>query len=68
MTYQSDESKQHCRTVGKLIQGDLTNGRFIALFALLGVLLITFLAIQFWDDDATVPPGVLKQRTIILGS
>ncbi|KAL8676292.1 MAG: hypothetical protein Q9186_007179 [Xanthomendoza sp. 1 TL-2023] len=45
-----------------------SNGRIIALFVLFGVLLIAFLGIQFWSNNATIPPRVLKQRTMIFGS
>ncbi|KAL8656351.1 MAG: hypothetical protein Q9226_002700 [Calogaya cf. arnoldii] len=47
---------------------EFSNGRIIALFVLFGVLLIAFIAIQLRDDNATVPPRVLKQRTMIFGS
>ncbi|KAF2863614.1 MFS general substrate transporter [Piedraia hortae CBS 480.64] len=41
------------------------NGRIIALLVLFVVLLIPFIAIQFWkQDNATVPPRVLKQRSV----
>lgn len=44
-------------------------GRIIALFVLFGVLLIAFIAIQFWkQDNATVPPRVLKQRSVASGA
>lgn len=45
-----------------------SNGRIIALFVMFGILLIAFILIQFWADNATVPPRVMKQRTIIFGS
>lgn len=42
-----------------------SNGRIIALFVVFGVLLIAFSAIQVWKKDhATVPPRLLKQRTV----
>ncbi|KAJ7250375.1 DHA14-like major facilitator [Mycena rebaudengoi] len=42
------------------------NGRIIALFVLFGVLISTFIAIQIWQqEDATVPPRILKQRTVM---
>ncbi|KAL8807193.1 MAG: hypothetical protein Q9182_000875 [Xanthomendoza sp. 2 TL-2023] len=47
---------------------EFSSGRIIALFVLFGVLLLAFIAIQFWDDNATVPPRVLKQRTMVFGS
>ncbi|RJE18775.1 Major Facilitator Superfamily [Aspergillus sclerotialis] len=44
------------------------NGRIIALFVLSGVLLISFIAVQIWQqEDATVPPRILWQRSIISG-
>ena len=45
-----------------------SNGRIIALFVLFGVLLIAFIGIQLRGDNPTVPPSVLKQRTMIFGS
>ena len=45
-----------------------SNGRIIALFVLFGALLIAFIGVQFWGDNATVPPRVMKQRTMIFGS
>jgi MFS family permease len=45
------------------------NGRIIALFVIFGVLVITFIGIQFWKGDtATVPPRIMNQRTMIGGS
>ncbi|GAB7357624.1 hypothetical protein MBLNU459_g0122t1 [Dothideomycetes sp. NU459] len=42
-----------------------SNGRIIALLVLFCLLLIIFVAIQFYkQDNATVPPRVLKQRTV----
>ncbi|KAK9239555.1 major facilitator superfamily domain-containing protein [Lipomyces kononenkoae] len=44
------------------------NGRIIALFVLAGVLFIAFIVIQIWkDDNATVPPRIIKHRSITLG-
>lgn len=41
------------------------NGRIIALFVIFGVLIITFIAIQLWQqENATVPPRVMKNRTM----
>ena len=41
------------------------NGRIIALFVVFGVLIIAFVAIQFWrQESATVPPRILKQRSM----
>jgi len=45
------------------------DGRIIALLVIFGVLLIIFVGIQFWkQDNATVPPRVLKQRSIASGA
>ncbi|EXJ94265.1 hypothetical protein A1O1_02658 [Capronia coronata CBS 617.96] len=42
-----------------------SDGRIIALWVLFGVLLIVFIAIQFWQQEsATVPPRIAKQRTV----
>ncbi|KAI6883300.1 MFS transporter [Hortaea werneckii] len=42
-----------------------SSGRVIALLVVFGVLLLIFLAIQFWkQDNATVPPRVFKQRSV----
>jgi hypothetical protein len=44
------------------------NGRIIVLFALTGVLIIAFALVQIWrQEDATVPPRIIKQRSIALG-
>jgi len=44
-------------------------GRIIALFVLFGLLAIGFAAVQFWkQDNATVPPRILKKRSIAFGS
>lgn len=41
------------------------NARIIVLFILAGLLFIAFVAVQIWQKDrATVPPSVMKQRTI----
>ncbi|QSZ35301.1 hypothetical protein DSL72_008170 [Monilinia vaccinii-corymbosi] len=41
------------------------NGRIIALFVLFGILVGTFIAIQFWKgDSATVPPSMMKKRSM----
>ena len=41
------------------------NWRLIVLFVVFGVLIIAFIAIQFWKkDNATVPPRILAQRSI----
>jgi EmrB/QacA subfamily drug resistance transporter len=42
-----------------------SNGRIIALLVVFAILLIAFVGIQFWkQDNATVPPRILKQRTV----
>ncbi|KAL0070090.1 hypothetical protein AAF712_002577 [Marasmius tenuissimus] len=42
------------------------NGRIIGLFVVFGVLIVVFIGIQIWkQDDATVPPRILKQRSIL---
>jgi MFS family permease len=42
-----------------------SDGRIIALFVLFGVLIITFVAIQFWQqENATVPPRIMKNRSM----
>lgn len=41
------------------------DGRLIALFVLFSILILAFLAAQWWaEDDATVPPRIFKLRTI----
>ncbi|KAJ7123207.1 MFS transporter [Mycena epipterygia] len=46
-----------------------SNGRIIALFVLFAVFISIFIGIQIWkQDQATVPPRILKQRTILAGS
>lgn len=43
-----------------------SNGRIIALFIVAGLLLIAFVAVQFWKgENATVPPRIMNQRTMI---
>ena len=42
-----------------------SDGRIIALFVVFGVLAIAFAGVQIWrQENATVPPRVLKQRTV----
>ncbi len=42
-----------------------SNGRIIALFVVFSVLIVVFIAIQFWKkDNATVPPRILSQRSM----
>ncbi|KAJ6079513.1 hypothetical protein N7467_009266 [Penicillium canescens] len=44
------------------------NGRIIALFVISGILMIAFVAVQIWlKTDATVPPHIFNQRSIISG-
>ncbi|KAF3385431.1 Efflux pump roqT [Penicillium rolfsii] len=44
------------------------NGRIIALLVLAGVLLLAFVGIQIWlQEKATIPPRVIKQRSIAAG-
>ncbi|RFU29857.1 hypothetical protein B7463_g6471, partial [Scytalidium lignicola] len=41
------------------------DGRIIALFVVAGILLIIFVCIQIWrQEDATVPPRIIIQRSI----
>ncbi|KAB5536173.1 major facilitator superfamily domain-containing protein [Coniochaeta sp. 2T2.1] len=45
------------------------SARVIALFVVAGVLLITFVGIQIWrQEGATIPPRIMKQRSIACGS
>ncbi|KAI1346161.1 putative efflux pump [Xylaria sp. FL0043] len=45
------------------------NGRIIALFVVFGVLLLAFLYIQYrQQENATVPPRIFRQRTVMAGS
>ncbi|KAH6988857.1 major facilitator superfamily domain-containing protein [Ilyonectria sp. MPI-CAGE-AT-0026] len=42
-----------------------SDGRIIGLFVVFGVLIILFVAVQFWKQDrATVPPRILSDRTV----
>ncbi|KAJ7165589.1 major facilitator superfamily domain-containing protein [Mycena crocata] len=46
-----------------------SNGRIIALFVLFGVFISIFIGIQIWKQDlATVPPRILKQRSMMAAS
>ena len=48
---------------------DWGDGRIIALLVVFCVLLISFISIQFWKkDNATVPPRVIKKRSIAAGA
>lgn len=45
------------------------NGRIIALFVVGGVLSLIFIAIQLWrQEDATIPPRIIKQRSVAAGA
>ncbi|CAI7609510.1 unnamed protein product [Penicillium glandicola] len=45
-----------------------SNGRIIALFVISGILMIAFISVQIrLKKDATVPPHILNQRSIISG-
>lgn len=45
------------------------NGRIIALLVLAGLLLIIFIGLQIWgQENATVPPRIIKQRSIAAGT
>ncbi|KAL8951919.1 MAG: hypothetical protein Q9222_002138 [Ikaeria aurantiellina] len=46
-----------------------SDGRIIALFVLFGVFGLTFIGVQAWrKDEATVPPKIFFQRSILTGS
>ncbi|KAI7974928.1 hypothetical protein EIK77_001681 [Talaromyces pinophilus] len=46
-----------------------SDGRIIALFTVFGVLLLAFIAVQFWaGDNATIPLRIAKQRSIACGA
>ncbi|MCJ1262827.1 MFS sugar transporter [Lobaria immixta] len=41
------------------------SGRVVSLFVLFGLLIIAFIAIQFWKQEtATVPPRIISQRSM----
>jgi hypothetical protein len=45
------------------------DGRIIALFVIFSILGLTFVACQIWrKDEATIPPKILMQRSILSGS
>ncbi|KAJ6155303.1 hypothetical protein N7470_005869 [Penicillium chermesinum] len=45
------------------------NGRIIALFVVAGVLAIAFGIVQVWrQEDATLPPRIVKDRNVALGA
>lgn len=44
-------------------------GRVIALFVVFALLIIGFIAIQFWKkDNATIPPRIISQRSMTFGT
>lgn len=48
---------------------DWSDGRIIALLVLFGVLLIAFILVQAWKkNNATVPPRIFLNRSILAGS
>ncbi|MCJ1435674.1 hypothetical protein MMC27_005049 [Xylographa pallens] len=50
------------------IQYPWNDGRIIALFVLFGVFGLAFIGVQAWrKDEATVPPRIFFQRTILAG-
>ena len=47
---------------------DWADARMVALFVVFGVLLIIFVGVQMWKgEDATVPPRIFMQRSILAG-
>ncbi|MCJ1264302.1 hypothetical protein MMC22_004173 [Lobaria immixta] len=51
------------------VQYAWSNGRIIALFVVAGVLILTFIGLQIWgQENATVPPRIIKQRSIAAGA
>ena len=45
------------------------SGRIIALMVIFGVLMLAFIGVQFWKGDyATIPPRIIKQRSIAFGA
>ena len=45
------------------------NARIIALFVLAGILLLSFTGVQIWrKEDATIPPRIIKQRSVAFGA
>lgn len=44
-------------------------GRVIALFVVFAILIIAFIAIQFWKkENATIPPRIISQRSMAFGT
>ncbi|KAJ5666648.1 hypothetical protein N7462_011057 [Penicillium macrosclerotiorum] len=45
------------------------SGRIISLLILAGVMFLAFAAVQIWrKEDATIPPRIIKNRSILLGA
>lgn len=45
-----------------------SDGKIIALLTLFSALLVLFLVIQWWKgENATIPPRIIKQRSIAAG-
>ncbi|KAI8682762.1 hypothetical protein LRP88_05278 [Fusarium phalaenopsidis] len=45
-----------------------SDGRIIALFVVVGVLLLAFIGVQIWrQEDATTPPRIVSQRSVACG-
>lgn len=45
-----------------------SDGRVVACLVLAGILIIAFILVQIWKDEtATVPPRILKQRSVASG-
>jgi hypothetical protein len=45
------------------------SGRIIALLVIFGVFILVFIVIQIWKQDlGTVPPRILKKRSIMSGA
>ncbi|KAJ6014159.1 hypothetical protein N7540_008750 [Penicillium herquei] len=46
-----------------------SSARIIVLFILSGILLISFACVQLWrKEDATIPPRIIKQRSVASGA
>nr|B3FWS2.1 RecName: Full=Efflux pump hmp6; AltName: Full=Hypothemycin biosynthesis cluster protein hpm6 [Hypomyces subiculosus]ACD39756.1 major facilitator superfamily transporter [Hypomyces subiculosus]ACD39765.1 major facilitator superfamily transporter [Hypomyces subiculosus] len=44
-----------------------TDARIIVLLVLFGLLLVAFIVVQFFDKNATIPPRVMKNRSVAFG-